>query len=670
MKFFISLLLAVTFSINFLCSQTTLVLQPGPEDGKDTRLNSLEEYTGGTQEEFMAAAWTYQGRPATDRSTIAFNLDTILAGSTILNATLSLYGPPGLVSGGHSTLYGSNEAWLLRIISEWDEHSVTWTTQPSTTLQNRVYVPESTKPFEDYELDVTNLVQDMIDDPENSFGFMFKLETEIYYRRLNFASSDHLDPTKRPKLKITFFESTLLADFTYTIENLIVQFANLSQHADSYLWDFGDGIISEDENPIHQYTESGEYEVTLIAYNDATSDTITKTLIVYKLPISAFDFSIDDLTLFFINLSQNADSYLWNFGDGIMSENENPTHQYTESGEYDVTLIAYNDFTSDTITKTLTVCKMPISAFDFSIDDFTLFFTNLSLNADTYFWTFGDGNLSILENPIYTYSIEGKYIVSLVATNACGEDTLNKSVIICKLPIANFEYKQTTGYEVSFINKSLEYESCYWYFGDGSGSFDQDPTHIYNQPGNYTIKLIIDNYCGSDTLLTIIYVSPLPIADFTYDVIGQKVILNNHSENADSYIWYLGDGETCNTFETSHVYSKAGDYAITLIASNDYGSDMQTKLLTISVDRPYKERSFIIYPNPTHGLLTIKLINIDPIDAIIDLFNYRGKFIKSYALFIDGESTIDLSEFPSGIYTLKLKSDLLNNRIKKVVKLF
>jgi len=444
MRFFISLLFVIPLSINLLYSQATLVLQPGPEDGKDTRINSLEEYTGGNQDEFMAAAWTYQSRPATDRSTIAFNMTTIPAGSTILNATLSLFGPPGLVSGGHSTLFGSNEAWIMRITSEWDEHAVIWETQPSTTLQNRVYVPESMKPYQDYELDVTNLVQDMIDDPENSFGFLFKLETEIYYRRLNFASSDHLDPTKRPKLEITFCESMLMADFTYIIEDLNVQFSNLSQNADSYLWDFGDGYFSILEHPDHVYDEEGDYEINLIA------------------------------------------------------------------------------------------------------------------------------------------------------TNVCSSDTAFKTIHICTLPVTGFDYSQN-GFEVSFINSSTNFNECCWDFGDGYGASVLNP--IYNYP-------------------------------------------------------------------------EEGEYGVTLISLNECGADTLTQFITVSEDLPYEERSLLIYPNPTKGLLNIKLINVEPVDVNIELYSYGGKFIKSYKLFIDSESTIDLSEFSSGIYTLKLTSNLINNRFRKVVKLF
>ncbi|MCK5839730.1 MAG: DNRLRE domain-containing protein [Bacteroidales bacterium] len=523
MKLFISLLLAVPFSINFLCSQTILVLQPGPEDGKDGVVHTLYPNTNlEVLKAFRSDSWTTGGVWFIERSFIEFDLSALPGSANVVEAKLSLYSyydDPWNQT--HSTLQGTNESWLRKVITEWDEFEITWENQPQVTNVNQILLPASTYATEDYlDIDVTNLILEMINDPENSFGFRISLRYEHDYRRLAFASSDHEDTAIRPKLEITFYESTLLADFTYTIDDLTVQFVNLSQHADSYLWDFGDGIISQ---------------------------------------------------------------------------NENPTHQYTEIGEYDVTLIAYNDILSNTITKTLTVCKMPISAFDFSIDGYTLSFSNLSQDADTYFWTFGDGNQSTLENPTYTYSSDGEYIVSLVATNVCGADTINKTISICKLPVADFEFNQPTGHEISFINKSLEYESCYWYFGDGCGSFDQNPTHIYNQQGDYKVKLIVNNYCGADSL---------------------------------------------------------------------------TKFISISVDWPYEERLFFIYPNPTRGLLTLKLINVNPVDAKIDLFNYRGKFIKSYTIYIDGEATIDLSEFSSGIYILKLQSDLINNRYKKVVKLF
>ena len=98
---------------------------------------------------------------------------------------------------------GSNEAVLQRITSPWTE-DVTWSNQPTTTGQNEVSLAEDTNPNQDYVLDVKNLLQDIVTNPSDSFGFLLKLKTEIPYRLLAFASSNHPNTALHPKLEICY----------------------------------------------------------------------------------------------------------------------------------------------------------------------------------------------------------------------------------------------------------------------------------------------------------------------------------------------------------------------------------------------------------------------------------------------------------------------------------
>ncbi len=68
-----------------------------------------------------------------------------------------------------------------------------------------------------------------------------------------------------------------------------------------------------------------------------------------------FDHFVDDSATIFFNNSINATAYLWTFGDGNESTLNNPTHYYDNSGEYEVQLIASNDYCSDTLFKTIDV---------------------------------------------------------------------------------------------------------------------------------------------------------------------------------------------------------------------------------------------------------------------------------------------------------------------------
>jgi hypothetical protein len=189
------------FQVN---GQTTLTLQPGPADGKDLRLCSVTGYSSASGTELPVDAWTYQGTAGKDHSFIDFDLSSIPAGSVITSAQLFLYGATDLPSGGHSILSGSNEWMIQRVTSGWNLTTTTWATSPSTTTLNQVSMPASTTSDQNFQADVTNLVQDMIDDQQNSFGFMMKLQTEVHYRRVNFASRNYANASKRPKLVVTY----------------------------------------------------------------------------------------------------------------------------------------------------------------------------------------------------------------------------------------------------------------------------------------------------------------------------------------------------------------------------------------------------------------------------------------------------------------------------------
>jgi len=199
-------------------AQEILVLQPDANDGKDARIHScVLKYNSGITPEFLADAWTWGGEAGAYRSLIDFDFNNmpqpiIRSGSGkpgILYAKLYLYAFPEASSEGHSMLSGSNECLLQRITSDWEENTVKWSNQPSVTTLNQVTITETNNENKDYEIDVTQLIRDIFEYPEQSFGMMLKMKDENHYRRMTFASSDHPDPAKHPKLVICFDVSSI-----------------------------------------------------------------------------------------------------------------------------------------------------------------------------------------------------------------------------------------------------------------------------------------------------------------------------------------------------------------------------------------------------------------------------------------------------------------------------
>ncbi len=129
-----------------------------------------------------------------------------------------------------------------------------------------------------------------------------------------------------------------------------VSFQNTSTNAVSYLWDFGDGSSSTLPSPVNIYSTTGLYSVSLISYSsDGSSDTAFFSNYIHVIDTPSVDFTVQSDSICsgndiagFVNNTSNGTSYLWDFGDGQISTTNAPTHNYSQPGTYNVTLIAYN----------------------------------------------------------------------------------------------------------------------------------------------------------------------------------------------------------------------------------------------------------------------------------------------------------------------------------------
>ncbi len=125
--------------------------------------------------------------------------------------------------------------------------------------------------------------------------------------------------------------------------------------------------------------------------------------------------------------------------------------------------------------------------------------------VNSWLWEFGDGYTSTAQFPSHEYSAPGIYDVSLTVSSVNCSDTETKTdfITISSSPMAEFSGNPTIGclsLEVNFSDQSAGNPSSWdWDFGDGTPhSYEQNPTHTYNTPGNYTVTLITTNNCGQD----------------------------------------------------------------------------------------------------------------------------------------------------------------------------
>lgn len=208
-----------------------------------------------------------------------------------------------------------------------------------------------------------------------------------------------------------------------------------------FTWDFGDNtpLVIQDENPFnHTYAGAGTYKVTLTlndtTYCNSPVDTV-KTLRLSPEVKAIFATPANGCvpyTAVFTNNSLGGLNFLWDFGDGQTSTEDNPTHLYPNVGTYKVKLTAY-DSTScnkvDDTTFTINVSPIPTASFGYNPTEpkentFTNF-VNQSTGATHYIWNFGDGDTSNLVNPSHIFDVTATFNVCLNAANdvGCSDDT-------------------------------------------------------------------------------------------------------------------------------------------------------------------------------------------------------------------------------------------------------
>ena len=212
-------------------------------------------------------------------------------------------------------------------------------------------------------------------------------------------------------------------------------------------------------------------------------------------------------------------SWFWNFGDGSKSYLQNPVHKYSKAGTYTVNLIVKNAAGRNEVTKTgyIKVISKPVAAFSGSPTSgkapLNVKFTDKSTGIPaSWYWTFGDGSKSYLQNPVHKYSKAGVYTVSLTVKNAAGRGTVTKTgyIKVISKPVAAFSASPTSGkapLNVKFTDKSTGIPvSWYWNFGDGSKSYLQNPVHKYSKAGVYTVSLIVKNAAGRSVITKTSYI--------------------------------------------------------------------------------------------------------------------------------------------------------------------
>ena len=404
-----------------------------------------------------------------------------------------------------------------------------------------------------------------------------------------------------------------IANFSYasTAEDFkTVKFNNLSFESSIFLWDFGGGNTSNEQDPVFTF-EAGEgtYPVTLTAADaNGVSDKITVQVEVVEGPFQPIivEAGFEDNTLLDGN-GDGRDSWRNNDLGGVIQITGSPVTFGDQGAKLpnDQSRIGYQEIIVEPNTNY--DLRFYYTMLDNSSDPWLIVavlgvteFGPFANKAEAIAGTIGSVTVNNTENP-------DEYLEQKLSFNSGENDVIAiffyNGPVECRLdnftievgtegavpPSPGFDIAQSEEnyLEYTFTNTSVNADSYEWDFGDGNTSTEASPTHTYAIADNYTVTLTAKGASNqTGTLSRTIDIQAPVTADCTFEAHPddyRTILFTDASEGAVELLWEFGDGYQFTGMNPEHTYMEDGIYTVTLTATSITGlQDVKTFDVTIS----------------------------------------------------------------------------------------
>ena len=393
----------------------------------------------------------------------------------------------------------------------------------------------------------------------------------------------------------------------------------------SYIWDFGDGEKGKGATPVHTFRNPGTYTVRLTVIDDSktTTNSISDemTVTVNHLPVA--DAGKDRVgvpgQVFVFDGSASVDpdgkiiKYIWEFGDGTITEGIKTSHSYVNPGKYNILLTVHDNFKPETSVEfdeaVVVINQSPIAVAGPDLvvapDEKVLFDGSRSYDPDgkivSYQWDFSDKKASdrIVKafksaKVRHSFASPGSYTATLLVIDNCHvENSTAQNKITIRVnhqPEANAGKSIHTAERTVMLDGSTSADAdgdpltYTWNFGDGTQAKKGVRVfHTYAKGGNYPVILTVDDGTGlanarsTSSLVAKINEAPIANAGVNRKVCAGKVVIFDGSSSVDpegglmKYLWNFGDGSTAEGVNPTKIYEKGGVYLLTLTVTDDSG---------------------------------------------------------------------------------------------------
>lgn len=470
---------------------------------------------------------------------------------------------------------------------------------------------------------------------------------------------------------------------------LFVNFdASASSDADgdtlTYSWDFGNGDTAIGVSTLYEYTKIGIYTVTL-TINDGNGGSDIDTT-----EIEVFDVNIDFEASFTANATSgtlplivvfdsssslfpdaSAINYTWNFGDGTTSSVENPSHTYTDTGSYAVTLRisdGVNVDTSEPMTITITdpISPSAVAVISMSTNSGTAPLTidfdgTNSTSSDgsvlTYSWDFGDTTKESGSIVSHVYKDVGDYTVTLTVSQANGTaDSVTESItVIDDLEPMSCTFGTPTSTPLATLT-NVSYANIY-VLGTGGPDLDNviDCTINWNLQNNGLSQFSMSTNDGVPSWWNDLN-SKISSHNFNSSQ-PEVTFVDTGFANMDGSYYVANDGANLA------LVAKDGSFTI-YFSNNAIAPDCLNNVKALLSE---KISDISMYPIPVMDLLTIES-NSDLNGSVFRLIDLSGKVLSTqYKDSAGNKIEFKMARYQPGIYFIEIKNDN-ESIVKQIVK--
>lgn len=400
---------------------------------------------------------------------------------------------------------------------------------------------------------------------------------------------------------------------------------------------------------------------------------------------------------FAASVSYGGATYVWDFGDGKTDSSQSGIHSYNAPGTYTVKLTAKPMSSSVTITnptdtKTVTIAEPtldPKMSVETVAGTYQIKFEDTTGIPDAYvksrLWEFGD-ETSTAKSGTYTYNSSGTKTVKLtITTTGNAKKTVSQNVKISGIT-AKFSASPTSGaapLEVKFTDSSVknsktnsEIDYWQWNFGDGSSlDYKQNPTHTFKEPGEYTVKLTVqdkDNSQDSTEMkITVLDNGDYPTADFgvssssslsgnaplKVSFVDKSTVSSDTKANITAWYWKITDSSdklvaSFSTQNPSYTFEEGGKYTVALTVTDSKSrTNTKTKEDYITVSSGLSA-TFTASPTSGTAPLNVRFEATPDPDNAYDIDEYAWNFGDGSSVYYGRVISHVFSN--AGTYTVKM----------------